>query len=425
MFTFLHAADLHLDSPLRGLARYEGAPVEKIQQATRRALENLVQRAIEEEARFVLFSGDIYDGDWADYNTPLFFVKQLLKLREHKIRYFVISGNHDAANRMTKSLELPANYDGAPPMLSHKRAESVVLDDLGAAIHGQSFANQAVVENVMLDYPRAKDGYYNIGMLHTSLDADSGEHARYAPCKLADLADKEYQYWALGHIHKRHSRHVGGQAPIVYPGNLQGRHIREDGAKGCMIVRFDDRGRTEMEFAPLDVFRWRVCTVDAAGAECGDEALARAETELAACMTECDGLPAAVRVEVVGPCAAHHELAADAEHWTNQIRSLALQQTGGDAWIEKVQVRTSPPLDFSLADGPLAELRQYIDEIKRDDAQLAALADLLADLHRKLPAELKEDPGLALDRHDRLRTLLDEVEPLLGGRLSGRHLVEE
>jgi DNA repair exonuclease SbcCD nuclease subunit len=419
VFTFLHAADLHLDSPLRGLARYEGAPVETIRQATRRALENLVRCAIDVEARFVLFAGDIYDGDCSDWNTPLFFISQLVKLREHKIRYYVITGNHDAASRMTRSLELPPNFDGAPALLSHRRAESIVLEDLGATIHGQSFANAAVVENVMLDYPRAKEGFYNIGMLHTSLDAESGEHARYAPCKVSDLADKGYQYWALGHIHKRHARHVAGQAPIAYPGNLQGRHIREEGAKGCLLVRVDDRGETETEFTPLDVFRWRVCTVDAEGAENCDDVLARASGAIATCAAECDGLPTAIRVEIVGSCAAHAAMAADPERWANYVRNAALQQEGGDVWIEKVRLRTSPPFEFEPADGPLLEIRQYIDEMKKDPSQFASLTELLADFHRKLPDELKHG-GLALDCPDRLGALLDEVEPLLWGRLGGR-----
>jgi DNA repair exonuclease SbcCD nuclease subunit len=421
MFTFLHAADLHLDSPLRGLARYEGAPVEQIQQASRRALEKLVRRAIDEEARFVLFAGDIYDGDWPDHNTGLFFVKQLVRLRERKIRFYVITGNHDAANRMTKSLELPANFDGTRPLLSHERPETIPLDDLGVAIHGQSFANQAVAENVTLEYPRAKEGYFNIGMLHTSLDGESGgEHARYAPCKLSDLADKGYQYWALGHIHKRHTRHAAGQAPIVYPGNLQGRHIREDGAKGCMVVRVDDRQRASLEFAPLDVFRWRLCTVDATDAENIDEVLARAGAALAAALEANDSLPLAVRVEVVGACAAHSEMSADLQRWINYVRNAALQQTTGQVWIEKVKLRTAPPRDFEPPpDGPLAEIRQYVEELKGDDAQLADLVQLLSDFRNKLPDELRDAEGLELAQPERLRTLLDEVEPLLLGRLTG------
>jgi hypothetical protein len=174
-----------------------------------------------------------------------------------------------------------------------------------------------------------------------------------------------------------------------------------------------------MEFAPLDVFRWRVCTVDAAGADDCDDVVARAGAALAASLAECEGLPAAVRVEIVGPCAAHAELAAESERWTNHIRSAGLQQTGGEVWIEKVHIRTTPPQDFDLGDGPLAEIRQYLEELRHDDDQLAALKDLLSEFHRKLPDELKT-AELALDQPDRLRTLLDEVEPLLWGRLGGR-----
>src|SRR5205807_945373 len=109
MFKFIHAADIHLDSPLRGLERYEGAPADKIRQATRDAFENLVQAAIDEEVAFVLIAGDLYDGDWKDYQTGLYFVAQVSRLREANIPVILIAGNHDAANRMTRDLRLPEN----------------------------------------------------------------------------------------------------------------------------------------------------------------------------------------------------------------------------------------------------------------------------------------------------------------------------
>jgi exonuclease SbcD len=104
MFRFLHAADVHLDSPLVGLDRYESAPVEAVRGATRRAFENLVRLAIDEEVAFVLLAGDLYDGDWKDYRTGLFFVEQMAQLREAGIPVFVIAGNHDAASQLTKNL---------------------------------------------------------------------------------------------------------------------------------------------------------------------------------------------------------------------------------------------------------------------------------------------------------------------------------
>src|SRR5437588_9305873 len=114
MFKFLHAADIHLDSPLRGLERYEGAPVEQIRQATRRALQNLVQLALEERVHFVLIAGDLYDGDWKDYNTGLYFLTQMARLRAADIPVYLIAGNHDAANRMTRALRLPDNVTMLP-----------------------------------------------------------------------------------------------------------------------------------------------------------------------------------------------------------------------------------------------------------------------------------------------------------------------
>ena len=177
MFTFLHAADIHLDSPQRGLERYEGAPVAECRGATRRALENLVDLAIAHKVAFVMIVGDLYDGDWPDYNTGLFFGKQMARLRDGGIRVFMIRGNHDAANKMTKDLRLVDNVR----VLSTDEAETVLLDDIGVAIHGQSFATRAVTENLAKSYPPRRGGYFNIGLLHTCVDGREG-HDPYAPC---------------------------------------------------------------------------------------------------------------------------------------------------------------------------------------------------------------------------------------------------
>ena len=120
MFKFIHAADIHLDSPLRGLDKYEGAPVESIRGATRRAFANLVSLSISEHVDFVILAGDIYDGDWKDYNTGLFFVKELSRLEEAGIPVVLLYGNHDAQSRITKSLTLPENT--RPYLLPSERA---------------------------------------------------------------------------------------------------------------------------------------------------------------------------------------------------------------------------------------------------------------------------------------------------------------
>src|SRR5208337_4853045 len=158
MFKFIHAADIHLDSPLRGLSRYESAPVESIRDACRRAFKNLVDLAIAEKVAFVLLAGDLYDGDWKDYSTGIFLSQQMGRLHQHNILVFAVAGNHDAANRMTRALDTPPNMK----MLSTRRAETIKLDDLGVAIHGRSFGSQHVNENLVATFDTAEKGMFNI-----------------------------------------------------------------------------------------------------------------------------------------------------------------------------------------------------------------------------------------------------------------------
>jgi exonuclease SbcD len=146
---FVHAADLHLDSPLAGLSKYEGAPVEQIRGATRRALENLVKLCLTEQVKLLLIAGDLYDGDWRDYSTGLFFAKQMATLRAANVRVVWIRGNHDAASKLTAHLNLPDNVRE----LSHKKPDSFVLEDLGVAVHGQGFDTREVTTDLSLRYP--------------------------------------------------------------------------------------------------------------------------------------------------------------------------------------------------------------------------------------------------------------------------------
>ena len=157
--SFIHAADIHLDSPLRGLERYENAPVERIRGATRRAFTRLIDLAIDAKVDFVLIAGDLYDGDWRDYNTGLYLVRQLGRLRDLKIPVFIIAGNHDAANKMTRALRLPENVC----FLAHERPETLRLEDLGVAIHGQSFEKQAVFDDLAAGY---QDRQWGIAIKH-------------------------------------------------------------------------------------------------------------------------------------------------------------------------------------------------------------------------------------------------------------------
>jgi exonuclease SbcD len=423
---FLHAADIHLDSPLEGLERYEGAPVDLIRGATRRALENLVELAVDEQVDFVVIAGDLYDGDWRDFNTGMFFVRQMARLSEAGITVSLIAGNHDAASTMTRKLRLPANPDGTGMMFSHEQAETRRLEHLGVAIHGRSFANQAEIRNMVPDYPQPIARWFNLGMLHTSLNG-SEEHDTYAPCTPTELRSKGYDYWALGHIHKRSLLPSDGvplgSPPIVYSGNIQGRHTRETGPRGCFLVSVDERQRVELEFRTLDVFRWEICAVSCINAASADQVLEQFREQLKSLIRQHAHRPLGVRVILNGASKAHQELTSHRTRIIAEIRSTATIVSDGHVWIEQVRIATSYPQEQEVSfddQGPLAELNRYLDELPNNTVALEQLAAELKDLARKLPAELLLPPeGLLLDHTDWIRDQIKDVKPLLREFLKG------
>ncbi len=259
MIRFIHAADAHIDSPLKGLEAHDGAPVDVLRGATRRAFENLIQLAIDENIDFMILAGDLYDGDWKDYSTGLFFRRQMARLFEKGIPVYLIAGNHDAASVISRKLSLPENVH----VFSTRTTESREVAGHPVVIHGRGFPHRAVPENLVPDFPAAVPDRFNIGMLHTSLTGRPG-HDTYAPCSETDLRQKGYGYWALGHIHQPEV--ISRDPWIVFSGNCQGRDVRESGPHGCRLVTVDDSLEVaRVDWRDLDVVRWRVLEIDLSG----------------------------------------------------------------------------------------------------------------------------------------------------------------
>lgn len=417
MFKFIHAADIHLDSPLRGLEQYDGAPVEQIRGATRQALANLVELAIAEQVAFVLFAGDLYDGDWKDYNTGLFFAMQMTKLREAGIQAFLIAGNHDAASQVTRYLRLPENVT----MFSVQQPETVRLAAFDVALHGQGFGKRAVTDDLSAAYPKPDSHLFNIGLLHTSVDGREG-HEPYAPCSLGGLLSKGYDYWALGHVHTREILHR--EPWIIFPGNIQGRHVREVGPKGCTLVTVQNYQVVSADHRDLDVLRWSVCNVDVSGTRTGDDVVEHVRQALMRELADGSSRPLATRIRLMGACQAHGELSANLERWTNEIRTVATDVSNGTLWIEqvKMQTRTQADLDQMLArDDALGDLLRALLEWETDEPFLAEVSSEFQHLSRKLPAELQTgDDPIDLDNPQTLRQAVEDVKHLLLARLLSR-----
>lgn len=413
---FLHAADLHLDSPLRGLDRYEGAPVDDVRGATRRAFENLISTALRERVDLVVIGGDLYDGDWPDHNTGLFFVKGMTQLAEEGIPVAIVRGNHDAASKLTKSLRLPRNVY----LLNDTKPETVILDQIGVAIHGRSFVTPAVLDDLASAYPPPIPDCFNIGLLHTSLNGRPG-HDNYAPTTLDVLRGKGYDYWALGHVHA--AEIVAREPWVVYPGNTQGRHIRESGPKGCALVTVEN-GVVQHQTIALDVMRWETLSLDIAALPDLDALLDAATVGIRGRLAQAEGRTLAIRVRIAGSGPLHRMLAIQPETVEQQLRSAAIEASNAQVWIEKVELTTRPQLDLDRIaerDDPLGLLVRELRGLVADDAARGVVAEeAIRDLQQKLPVELREGPhALLLDAPDVLAELLSEVEGELIARLSG------
>lgn len=407
---FIHAADIHLDSPIRGLSAYEGAPVEAVRGAPRKALVNMVDLAVSENVDFALVAGDLFDGDWRDYNTGLFLAAQMSRLKDARIPVFIVSGNHDAASLITRYLRMPDNVR----ILSSRSPETIRLDDLGVAIHGQGYASRAVSEDISAAYPQALPNYFNIGLLHTCLDGRPG-HERYAPTSAPALASKGYDYWALGHVH---AHEIVREYPwMVFPGNIQGRNIRETGQKGCVLVSVQEDGSVSVEHRGLDVMRWVLLRPDLSRADGFEDLCMMVSAALSDALRENDMLPLAVRLELERPDLK--DMPEDPEHLRSELRSVAIEAGDGRIWLEKISLyqKQPPPIPSSEGDA-VSVLLDTLEALKGEGGIMAEAMEALRPLNERLPYELKsgEDP-LRLDDPSTIRAAADEVRRYLMKRL--------
>lgn len=408
-FRFLHAADIHLDSPLRGLSRYEGLPADRLRRATRDAFDNLIDIAIKEKVDFVVIAGDLFDGDWKDMSTGLYFARAMGRLAETGVRVFVLKGNHDADCAVTRSLPWPDNVI----VFSSQRAETHDWPELGAALHGRSFPTAAVKEDLSAGYPPPIPGRFNIGVLHTALGGYA-QHQTYAPCTLPALIAKGYDYWALGHVHAREVLHKDPW--IVFPGNLQGRHAHETGVKGATLVDVEDGRVLSARALALDVVRWVAAEVDCTNVADMSEVHTRVRrrlTEVRAAQT--DNRAAVVRVILTGETPLAGRLSDRRDALREDVCAIA--EALEELWIEKLILGTRPPAAQAL--GAADDAISLLEEALSDPALPTLLEADLKPFLDSVPLDACEPEGLqATARDGRLHDLLAAASLALRARLT-------
>lgn len=389
MFRFVHTADIHLDSPLRSLALKDPDAGVLVANATRQSFSKTIDLCLDEKVDALIIAGDLYDGELRSMKTAEFFSSEMRRLVEAGIQAFIIRGNHDAESRITKELQLPDGVHVFP-----SRGNSIVLEEKGVVLHGVSFSNPQAPDSLLPSYPVKQSGYQNIGLLHTSL-AGSPEHDTYAPCSLQNLLDMEYDYWALGHIHKR-TIHSQTPCTVVMPGIPQGRHINESGAKTVSLVTISPSGEIEIEERITSLVQFERLTIDLTGTEEWGDLVAASETAFEKLMGKVETPHVITRVTLSGTTPLAGRFRRDADVTLSELREAARRT--GSILIEQCEQNCQvahAKMEAANA-GPVSELRQLMGEqgisLDRITADTKAL---LTELQTKLPPELRdtfEDP---------------------------------
>ena len=385
-FRFIHTADIHLDSPLVALALRNSDLAQNVGVATRTALTRIVDLCIAETVDALLIAGDLWDGSLTSAKTPRFLKQELMRLGEAGVRCFIIRGNHDAVSRVTRELDPPA---GTVLFGSRARTETFEVGGHVIAVHGLSFAEPTMTGSLLPQYPVAVVGAFNIGMMHTSLNG-SAKHDVYAPCSLAELDAQGYDYWALGHIHRR-SEHEG-RATVVMPGIPQGRDIGEAGKCSVSLVTVQDDASVTVEQRSVAELRFDRLLIDMSNATEWSEAVEMLEKALGAVAR----LPRpethlVLRPTLFGATPLAWRIARDLDRLTEEAHSVAASL--GGVWIDKVENATTSTDGISAASQLPADLVTIVQALSLDPAILNAVADAARELQRDLPPDLRDRLG--------------------------------
>ena len=384
---FVHAADLHLDSPFRGIRSEAPEYVaDSLRRATFDAYENIIALCLRESVDALLVAGDVYDGADRSLRAQLKFVDGLNRLDAAGIRSFICHGNHDPLDGWEARLSLPPGCVRFGPEVT---GEPVFADaPERATVYGVSYPTREVRENLTPLFAQASlGGGFGIGLLHANVGGNPN-HDSYAPCSVTDLAETGLDYWALGHVHTRQV--LRQERPtVVYPGNPQGRHPLETGERGIYLAEVDDYGAVSLDFQPVDVVRWETLEVGIAALEAEQELLDAVDSATAACADAAGGRSVVFRLALAGRGPLHLWLrsAGTVEELRERVNEqYAPSTSSGQAWLwcERIQADTASPVDreqAALREDFAGDLARLGGELRGDPAALGELRDALRVLY--------------------------------------------
>ncbi len=305
--TFIHAADLHLDSPMVGLKHLPQSIFARLQESTFSSFSKIIDAAIFHQVDFVILAGDLFDGEDRSIRAQTRFRKQIERLYSQAIPVFIVHGNHDHLEGKWANIQLPQNAYTFPTNVEMKSITT--KDRTTVSLYGFSYPRRHILERRIGDYIKEEGADFHIGILHGHFEGNS-DHGRYAPFSLSDLFEKQFDYWALGHIHKR--SHLSEDPPVIYPGNIQGRHSKETGEKGCYLVTLTE-ANTSLEFISSSDVLWEDIEVDATSAKSVDDLYGLLRSIISERRKEEQGVLVTIRLKNVSLLDSQQELLSSDE----------------------------------------------------------------------------------------------------------------
>lgn len=372
---FIHFADAHLDSPFRGLSFLPSKEFNHIYQAADQSLKRIVDLALAEKVDLVLIAGDTFDSSQPSPRAQLFFAEQVKRLTDAQIQVVMIFGNHDHM-KQEDLLVSPSPYF---KLLGNNETveQATFTTDAGFNydVIGFSYLNNHITEDKIPEFP-AKGKNYTFGLMHAQEKSATASQNVYAPFTVDELQNLNYDYFALGHIHARNN--LSSTPWIVYPGNIQGRHINEMGAKGCYLGEIDENsGKTTIDFKETGPILWQGTKINLEGA------ISKADLQAKIIAKLESGQKTYFSLTIAGAqylSAEERDLVQDPDFWQTISQSLPFASQLVDV---RFVVNTSLKLNdndqqaFQAAKEELfapAEFKQIVSDWQKKDPEAAKLA---------------------------------------------------
>jgi len=256
-----HISDLHLGKSLHNFSLIEDQEY---------ILDQIVKNCIDKKVEVLLVAGDIYDKNIASEAGIKVLRKFLNQLVEAKIKVLLISGNHDSAERLTfggefmteKGIYFSKVYDGNIEPVTFQDEFGPVNFYLLPFVKPSTVQHYFETETInsyedaircAINHMNVNTTQRNVIIAHQNIlsaeRCESEENIIGGLDAISDQVFKDFDYTALGHIHKPQSI---GKHNVLFCGTpLKYSTSELNHEKSMPVITLNEKGKIDFEFIPF------------------------------------------------------------------------------------------------------------------------------------------------------------------------------